>query len=199
MPEQKQFFGGFQTYTVFNRTLENDYGKMHSLQDFALLSYGIFDWLSLDLKGGEGNIRQRSEVGPDINYHTFLGGGYGVRLRLYDSEKTKMIFGFQHISIHPHTASIGASKNKAVLDDWQFSFLASHDIFKITPYIGTRWSWMNQIHWIDDVRKLEKSDLGKSVGLLVGTNIPLSKEIWVNVEGQFFDATAVTGSINHAF
>jgi len=58
MPQQKQFFGGLQTYYVFNRTLENDYGKMHSLQDFFLVSYGVFDWLSLDLKGGLGNIRQ---------------------------------------------------------------------------------------------------------------------------------------------
>ncbi len=199
MPKQKQFFGGLQTYTVFNRDLENNYGKMHSLQDFFLISYGVFDWLSLDLKGGGGNIRQRAGTGPDINYHTFLGGGYGVRLKLYDHDDTKAVFGFQHISIHPHTVSIGASKHKAVWDDWQFSALISHDIFHVTPYIGTRWSWMNQIHWTDGVRKLEKSDLGKSVGLIVGTDIPLTKKTWVNVEGQFFDAAAVSGSINFAF
>ena len=110
-----------------------------------------------------------------------------------------MIFGFQHISIHPYTVSVGASKNKAVLDDWQFSFLVSHDIFNITPYVGTRWSWMNQIHWVDTVRKLQKSDLGQGVGLIVGVDIPLSKKTWFNVEGQFFDATAVSGSINFAF
>ena len=63
MPEQKQFFGGLQTYTVFNRNLENDYGKMHSLQDFFLISYGVFDWLSLDLKGGAGDVRQRGDCG----------------------------------------------------------------------------------------------------------------------------------------
>jgi len=199
MPAQKQFFGGLQTYSVFDRKLENDYGNMHSLQDFFLISYGVFDWLSLDLKGGLGNIRQRKGAGPDINYPTYLGGGYGFRLKLYDRNHTKMTLGFQHISIHPHTVSIGASKHKAVLDDWQFPFLISHDIFNVTPYIGVRWSWMNQIHWVDDARKLEKSDLGRSVGLIVGTDIPLSKRVWVNVEGQFFDATAVTGSINFVF
>jgi len=199
MPRGKQFFGGLQTYYVFNRTLESGYGKMHSLQDFFLVSYGVFDWLSLDLKGGLGNIRQRSGAGSEINYHTFLGGGYGFRLKLYDRDNTKMVLGFQHISIHPYTVSIGGSKNKAVLDDWQFPFLISHDFYNVTPYIGVRWSWMNQIHWVDDARKLEKSDLGKSVGLIVGTDIPLSKSIWFNVEGQFFDAAAVGGSINFAF
>lgn len=197
MPAQKQFFGGLQTYYVFNRTLEGDYGKMHSLQDFFLVSYGVFDWLSLDLKGGLGNVRQRDGTGPDINYHTFLGGGYGLRLRLYDKDETKVIFGFQHISIHPYDRkSINNSKNKVVLDDWQFPLLVSHEFFNLRPYIGVRWSWMNQIHWTDDVRKLEKSP---GTGLIIGGDIPINKSIWFNVEGQFFDATAVTGSINFAF
>ena len=199
MPEQKQFFGGLQTYTVFNRDLENDYGSMHSLQDFFLISYGVFDWLSLDLKGGAGDIRQRGGPGQDINYRTFLGGGYGFRLKLYDHDDTRAVFGFQHISIHPHSIMVGAVKHKAVLDDWQFSALISHDVFHLTPYIGTRWSWMNQIHWTDGVSKVEKSDLGKSVGLIAGLDIPLTKKTWINVEGQFFDATAVAGSINFAF
>ncbi len=199
MPQEKQFFLGLGTYSVFNRSLEASYGKVSSLQEFFLISYGVFDWLSLDMKGGAGNIKQRSGVGGDMDYPTFLGGGYGLRVRFYNSEKTKMVFGFQHISVHPHTVSVGASKNKAVLDDWQFSFLASRDIFKVTPYVGTRWSWMNKIHWTDDVRKLEKSDLNKSVGLIAGVDIPLSKKVWFNVEGQFFDATAATGSINFAF
>src|SRR5690348_16913153 len=71
MPLQNQVFGGLQSYTIFNRNLENEYGKIHSQQEFALLSYGIFDWLSLDLKGGIGNVRQRENIGqPDINYPT---------------------------------------------------------------------------------------------------------------------------------
>ena len=199
MPQEKQFFLGLQTYSVFNRSLGTDYGKVRSLQEFLLISYGVFDWLSLDMKGGAGNIKQRSGVGGDMNYPAFLGGGYGFRLKLYDREASKMVFGFQHISIHPHTVSVGASKNKAVLDDWQFSFLVSHDVFNVTPYVGTRWSWMNKIHWTDGERKLEKSDLNKSVGLIAGVDIPLSKKTWLNVEGQFLDATALAGSINVAF
>ncbi|HTY44458.1 MAG TPA: hypothetical protein VMD52_00480 [Patescibacteria group bacterium] len=199
MPEKKHFSTGLQVYSVFKRSLEDGYGKMRSLQNFLLLSYGIFDWLCLDLKGGAGNIKNRLPQGTEIKYPPYLGGGYGFRVRLYNGEKAKMIFGFQHISVHPYTASIDGSKHKAVLDDWQFSFLLSRQFSKMTPYIGTRWSRMDNIHWIDTVRKLEKSDLHKSAGLIVGTDIPLTKKTWFNVEGQFFDATAVTGSLNFRF
>lgn len=199
MPQNRHFFAGFQTYSVSKRELEKDYGKVRSLQNFFLLSYGVFDWLSIDLKGGAGNIKQRPETGNSINYPTYLGGGYGFRLRLYNNDKTKMVFGFQHISVHPRTVWIGAPKHKVVLDDWQFSFLLSHDFLKIAPYIGTRWSRMDKIHWIDGERNREKSDLNKSAGAIIGADIPISKRIWLNVEGQFFDATAIAGSLNFAF
>lgn len=199
MPQKKHFFGGVQTYSVFKRLLEKDYGKVRSLQNFVLLSYGVFDWLSLDLKGGAGNIKETPKTGSRMNYSTYLGGGYGFRIRLYNNDKTKMVFGFQHISIHPHTASIDASKHKVVLDDWQFSFLVSRNFSRATPYIGTRWSRMDKITWIDRERNREKSDLNKSVGLVIGTDVSINKKAWFNVEGNFFDATAVAGSLNFAF
>lgn len=199
MPEAKHFSAGLQTYSVFKRSLEKDYGKISSLQNFFLLSYGVFDWLSIDLKGGAGNIKQDPEIGNELKYPTYLGGGYGLRIRLYDVSKTKIIFGFQHISIHPYAISVDGIKNKAVLDNWQFSFLISHDFFNITPYIGTRWSRMDNIHWVNNNRKLEKSDLNKSTGLIIGADIPVSKKLWFNLEGQFLDETAVAGSLNFAF
>ena len=199
MPPEKIFFLGLQTYSLLQRTLEQDHGKVRSLQNFFLISYGIFDWLSLDLKGGAGNIKQHPEADNNINYHTYLGGGYGLRARLYAKDKTKMVLGFQHISIHPRTASVDASKYKAVLDDWQYSFLVSYDFLKITPYIGTRWSRMDKITWRDGTRKLEKSDLNKSIGLIIGTDMPISKKLWFNLEAQFLDVTAIAGSLNFAF
>ncbi len=199
MPQKKEIFIGLQTYSVLNRKLEKEYGKIRSLGNFFLLSYGILDWLSLDLKGGAGNLKHRPETGSGIDYPTYLGGGYGLRVRLYQKEKTKIVFGFQHISIHPHTESVGGSKYKSVLDDWQFSLLLSQDFLRITPYLGTRWSRMDNINWIDTIRNREKSDLSKSVGLIIGADLPLNKKVWLNLEGQSFDATAIAGSFNFAF
>ena len=199
MPEVKEFFIGLQAHSVLKRQLEDEWGKLRSMQYFFLISYGVYDWLSIDLKGGAGNINQRSGAGDKMDYSTYLGGGYGFRIRFYNRGKTKMVFGFQHISIHPHTVSIGALKHKAVLDDWQFSFLASRDFRKFTPYMGAKWSRLDYIHWVDRNRKAVKSDLAKSIGFIAGLDLPLNDKIWLNLEGQLFDGEAVAGSLNFKF
>lgn len=199
MPQRNKLFAGLGQYNVLKRYLEHSAGKMRSLQNFVLLSYGIFDWLSIDLKGGAGYIKQHPLDRSEIDYPTFLGGGYGLRLRLYEKKNIKAVFGFQHISIHPETTVVENQKNKAVLDDWQFSLLASYDFKKFTPYIGTRWSRMDYIHWTDGTRDRVKSDRTKDVGLIVGVDVPLIKNTWVNIEGNFIDSTAYAFSLNYGF
>lgn len=199
LPKGRQFFMGLGAYSVLKRELTAEYGKVRSLQDFFLLTYGIFDWLSIDLKGGAGNIKYRPDSGNGLNYPVYLAGGYGFRLKFYDTGKSKAVFGFQHISVHPWSVSVDGTKHKSVLDDWQFSLLASYEFSGLTPYIGTRWSRMDNIHWVNGSRKLEKSALGKSVGLITGIDIPLREKIWVNLEGQYFDTAAVSASLNYAF
>jgi hypothetical protein len=199
MPKRGEFFGGFQTYSIFKRYLEDDYGKVRSMQNFFMLSYGVFDWFAIDLKGGAGNIKQRPLTGSEIDYSYSFNGGYGLRLRLYDAHKIKAVFGFQHISVHPkHTYAAGV-KQRAVLDDWQTSALVSYDLSFVTPYIGTRWSRIDYIHWQGEQRKRKMSDLGKSWGLIFGFDIPLQQKIWINVEGQFFDSEALAASVNFKF
>ena len=200
MPKKKQFFFGVQSYSVFKRYLEKEYGKMRSLQNFILITYGVFDWLSIDLKGGGGYIKQHPVGNDEIDYPYDLGGGYGFRIHLYDNERVKTVFGFQHISIHPDSVKVSETKHKAVLDDWQFSLLASHKFSKFTPYLGARWSRMDHIHWVDTInRKRERSDLTRSVGFIFGVDIPLNKKAWLNLEGNFFDTEAVAFSLNFEF
>jgi hypothetical protein len=199
MPEKKEIFLGLQYHTIYKRYLKDHYGTYRSMQDFLLLSYGIFDWLSIDLKGGVGNFKQRPETGSRIDYPTFLGGGYGLRLRLLDRQPVKMVLGFQHISVHPHTIFIGPVKHKAVLDDWQFSLLGSYSFKMITPYLGAKWSRADYIHWTDGERKREKSDSTRSVGLVFGFDVPLAKSFWINAEGQFLDGEAAAFSLNYSF
>ncbi len=199
MPKRKQFFSGAQTYSIFKRYLEHNFGKLRSTQNFFLLSYGLYDWLALDLKGGAGNIKQHPNGSDEMDYPSFVGGGYGLRMKLYDKKNTRLVFGFQHISIHPRTINIGSVKNKAVLDDWQFSALISYDFKKLTPYIGTRWSRLDYIHWTDGNRNRIKSAAGKSAGLIAGLDIPITQRLWLNLEGQAFDSEAASLSINYGF
>jgi hypothetical protein len=199
LPQKHKISLGVEGYTVFKRYLEDDYGKLRSRQYFLDLSFGIFDWLALDLKGGLGNIKQHPPGSDEIDYPTYLGGGYGLRWQFYDAHRIKTVLGFQHISIHPHTIFIGSTKHKAVLDDWQFSLLASYSFSRLTPYLGTRWSRLDYLHWTNGERNRVKSDSGKSVGLIAGFDLPLGKRLWINLEGSFFDSEAASLSLNYSF
>ncbi|HDN85755.1 MAG: hypothetical protein DRP68_02020 [Candidatus Omnitrophota bacterium] len=192
LPKRNKFLLGIQTHAVFKRYLKDTYGKLRSLQHFLLLSYGVFDWLSLDLKGGTGFIKQHPLNSDEIDYPSWLGGGYGFRVKLYHNpvDKVKVVGGFQHISIHPKKVYLEGVKNKAVLDDWQFSILISKNLNIFTPYIGTKWSRMDYIHWRDGIRKRKKSDLTKSLGLVLGSDISLSRKTYLNLEIHFFDEEA---------
>jgi len=199
VPKQKEFFSGFQTHFIFKRDLEDNLGKIKSMQQFLLLSYGLFDWLALDLKAGGGDIRQYPTLGPKADYPYNFAGGYGLRLKLYDTQKIKMVFGFQHISVHPKSIHLQGIKNKAVLDDWQTSLLVSYDFGRITPYLGTRWSRLDYIHWQDQKRKRIMSRLDRSWALILGIDFSLNKKIWLNLEGSYFDSEALSASLNFSF
>lgn len=199
MPQKNRFFSGLQTYTIFKRYLENNNGKVRSFQNFLLLSYGICDWLAVDLKGGAGNIKQRPVTSGEIDYPSGFSGGYGFRVKLYDRNKMKSVLGFQHISVHPKPVHLGDVKHKAVLDDWQFSLLISREFAKITPYMGARWSRVDYIHWIEEDRKRVMSDLTKSAGLILGFDLAITNRIWLNLEGQLFDSEAAAFSLNFSF
>ena len=199
MPDAKKFFLGVQNYTIFKRDLEAESGKIRSTQNFLLLSYGMLDWISIDLKGGAGNIKQHPVGSDEIDYPSAFAGGYGFRLKVYDSGRIKSVFGFQHISVHPQDIKIGEIRHQAIIDDWQFSFLVSSVFAKITPYIGTRWSRTDYIHRAGGNRKRRMSDLTKSVGLILGLDVPMAKQIWINLEGQFLDSQAFAVSLNYAF
>lgn len=200
LPEKNKFSTGVESYTIFKRYLRDDYGKLRSSQYFLLLSYGVFDWLSIDLKGGAGNIRQSPLYGDSARYPTGFAGGYGFRLKFYDDKKIKMVFGFQHISVHPQSKHIGSVKNSAILDDWQGSLLVSYDFNRFSPYLGTKYSRADYIHKADgEDKKHIKSDRTKSVGLIVGLNLSLTEKSWINIEGQFLDSEALAFSLNYGF
>lgn len=199
MPKQKEVLWGLQNYTIFKRYLENEYGKVRSTQNFLLLSYGFFDWLTIDLKGGAGNIKQRPLDSGEIDHSFNFNGGYGFRIKAYDGEKSKIVCGFQHISVHPRKVYVEDVRNEAILDDWQVSFLVSHQFPRVNPYLGTRWSRLDYIHRVDGNRKRIMSDRTKSIGVILGFDLPVTHNAWVNLEGQLIDEEALAFSVNYRF
>lgn len=199
MPQEKDIFIGVQTHTIFKRYLENDYGKLRSSQYFLLLSYGVFDWLCLDLKGGAGNINQHPLWSDENDYASGFDGGYGLRWKFLRRENLEMVLGFQHISVHPKSTYLPDGKNQAILDDWQASLLAAYNFKKITPYLGTRWSRVDYIHKIEENRKRKMSDLTRSIGFIYGLDLPISEKVWFNLEGSAFDSDSFAFSLNYSF
>ena len=199
MPEKRKVFVGAQSHLILKRYLEGDNGKLRSTQHLFLLSYGVYDWLSLDLKGGAGYIKQHPLGSDELDYPSYVGGGYGFRARLFERKNTKIVFGFQHISIHPKSINVGPDKHKGVLDDWQFSTLASYGFKKVTPYLGTRWSRSDYIHWLNGVRNRIKSDTDKNIALVTGLDFYLNDRMWLNIEGQFLNGEAASASLNYSF
>lgn len=199
LPKRHKFSAGFESYSIFKRYLGDNRGTLRSQQQFYMMSYGIVDWFSIDLKAGGGNIKQHPEGSDEITYPSSFAGGYGLRWKFLDRKDWRMVFGFQHISVHPKSVHVGNTKNSAILDDWQTSLLASYSFRKLTPYLGTRWSRVDYIHTVDGEKKRRMSDRTKSFGLIYGMDIWFTPRVWLNLEGQAFDSDAFAGSINYAF
>jgi len=199
LPKRNKFFANFESYSLFKKYLENSQGTMRSQQQFYGMSYGIFDWFSIDLKAGGGNIKQHPLTSDEVTYPSSFAGGYGLRVKFLEKNNWRMVFGFQHISVHPKSVDLGEIKNKAILDDWQTSLLVSYDIKKFSPYVGTRWSRIDYIHTANGNKKRSMSDFTKDIGFIYGINIPITERFWLNLEGQAIDSDAFAGSINYSF
>jgi len=199
MPKVNEYFTGIGTQLLLDRSLEAEYGSLRSTQEFLQISYGLFDWLAIDLKIGVGSLKQHPIGSDEVDYNSSFAGGYGFRLKVYQAEKAKLVFGFHHISVHPYSIDLEGIENKAILDDWQVSLLGSYSFSKFTPYLGPKWSRVDYIHWVDDERKRRMSDLTRDIGIVLGLDIPLSDRVWFNLEGQFLDGEALASSFNIAF
>ena len=192
---------GAQTYSVLDRKLEGAHGEMQSLQHFLTASFGITDWLSLDLKAGSGNIRQYPDVGEKIAYSTYFAGGYGFRVKVYEKERVKAVCGFQHISVHPYAETVGVDKYEAILDDWQGSALVSYAFSKVTPYAGLKAGRMDYTYWVNenDRNRAKGDETGRVVGIVLGMDVPLHEKAWVNLEAQIVDGAAMTAGVHVEF
>ncbi|MFH1413453.1 MAG: hypothetical protein ABIG56_01215 [Candidatus Omnitrophota bacterium] len=199
MPKEHKFFAGYESHAIFKRYLKNEMGKIRSTQHFLLVSYGLSDWFSIDLKVGAGNIKQNPPASDEVDYRTNFAGGYGLRVKFYEKERAKAVFGFQHISVHPRSTHLGNNKHQAVLDDWQVSLLASYDFSKLTSYLGTRWSRVDYIHWNIGNRNRVMSDMTKEIGLIFGIDLPIAKKVRLNLEGQVLDSEALSFSVIYDF
>ena len=204
MPEKKEFFFGIQQYYIKHRNLENNHGWLHSHQNYLTLSYGLQEWLALDLKlSYYSTYNYTSGSGAEVKFsRSVWGGGYGFRIKAYESGPVKTVVGFQHYSIHPNMLETNGDKLKGFMEEWQASALVSYDLQRFTPYTGLRYSSTGYVAWSKAEKRTGiKSPAGQRLGLVLGLDIPLIKQVWVNLEvdGQGLDDLGLTAALNCRF
>ena len=200
MPKHKQWIWGVQGNFLIDRNLDNEQGATSGSRYFLTGSYGVFDWICFDGKIGVGDVAWHNSDPGNLNYNTNFAGAYGFRIKGYENKNLgiKTVAGFQHISVHPRTTCPASDKHRVIIDDWQGSVLVSKDIGHWTPYVGARYGTVDFIRWVNEHdRKRIKSE--NMWGAVIGMDYLVSKDIMLNIEGDFIDGEEISLGINRAF
>lgn len=201
LPAARQVFWGAQHYYIADSSLDNSLGVLSSQQSYLTMSYGLTEWLALDLKWNlYGTFRHKNSSGVEVAYKDSVwGGGYGFRLRLYELNQISVIAGFGHFSIHPAAIDVDGVKQRGILEDWQGSLLVSRHFTFFSPYSGIRYNLTDYIRYTDDERKMYKADGGRRVGLVCGADVPLTPKTWVNLEADWQDGLSLAAALHWHF
>lgn len=196
MPEKKTGEVGYQSHIIFRRDMTGHNGHLNSVQHFLDISYSPLDWLSLDGKIGIGDLYRNGGNHPKTDFNCGFAGGYGLRVKMFDDAKNKIraVAGFHHISVHPPAKNIENNKYEAIIDDWEFSLLASKAVGRFTPYAGGTVGFNDLITWTNEIDR--KVRLSRScAGVVGGCSARVTKDISVNVEGHFVSETSLAAGI----
>lgn len=200
IPYKGKYVTGYQNNSIFKHDLADSYGNVRSLQNYYTLSYGVFDWLTLDGKIGFGNLREKGGVHPKVEHNYGFAGGYGFRLRVLDDKKNnvRVVAGFQHTSTHPVDRNLNGDKRHAIYEDWQASLVSSKDVGRITPFAGAKISYGNLIQKTNEIDRKNRPP-AYYAGVIVGCDVRLTKNTYVSVEGHFIDETSLSTGIYYKF
>jgi len=200
IPYKGKYITGYQNNAIFKHDLSDSYGNVRSLQNYYTLSYGVFDWLTLDGKIGFGNLREKGGAHPKVEHNYGFAGGYGFRLRVTDdaANKVRVVTGFQHTSTHPADRNLNGDKRHAIYEDWQVSLVSSKDVGIVTPFAGAKLSYGNLIQKTNDIDRKNRPPKYYA-GAVVGCNVKLTKNTFMSVEGRFIDETSLSSGIYYTF
>lgn len=202
MPARGAVELGYEYNVIFKRPLDRSYGDLSGDAHFYTVTFGAWNWLSLDGKIGIGDVAQRGASGlPKLEYDTGFAGGYGLRIRAFDYKPWGLrgIIGAQHISVHPRDRSIDDDKYESFLDDWQVSALAVKDFKPLSVYAGIKGSDCEIVYKLNKHDKKRRSS-EQHIGLIAGLEYYcFGGKTRVGIEGRFFDETALSTSVSCLF
>lgn len=200
IPYKGKYITGYQNNSIFKHDLANSYGNVRSFQNYYTLSYGVFDWLTLDGKIGFGNVREKGGIHPTVEHNYGFAGGYGFRLRVMDdaANRVRVVTGFQHTSTHPANRNLNSDKRMAIYEDWQLSLVSSKDVGIVTPFAGAKVSYGNLIQKTNDIDRKNRPPKYYA-GAVIGCDVRLTKNTYISVEGHFIDETSLSAGAYYKF
>jgi len=200
IPYKGKYITGYQNNSIFKHDLAGSYGNVRSFQDYYTLSYGAFDWLTIDGKIGFGNVTEKGGTQPKVEHNYGFAGGYGFRLRVMNdaANKVRVVTGFQHTSTHPANKNVNGDKRMAIYEDWQLSLVSSKDVGRITPFAGAKVSYGDLIQKTNDIDRKNRPPKYYA-GLVVGCDVKLTMNTYLSVEGHFIDETSLSAGAYYKF
>jgi hypothetical protein len=192
IPEKGEWSVGFETNIVTERKMTNkdkDKNKVdESTQYLAKASYSVLDWLCFDFKLGS----------ADIDYYTTrnwgfdhgLAWGVGSRAKYELGSGYNIVVGAQYFSA---TDMKSNTLGDADWKEWQVSLAGTKQIGRSVPYVGVKYSDAK----LTSGEPKEVAD--ENVGVFVGTDVKITGQWSVNVEGRFVDETAVSFGVSYRF
>jgi hypothetical protein len=208
---------------VFDRDFNQSGEKVDKYdQAYANIAYGIADNVKLYTKLGvaDMNIKGRTSASEttqeEYSFGFLWGGGISGNLKLqgdwiigFDSQYTAWNTDFDAITVNGEKGTKLAGKLKN--DEWQAALYAGKEIamgtnITLTPYTGVKVARLES-----DIKGLSfetstaayvgtgtlKND--NEFGVVVGTNLKMSENLKVNIEGQFVDETGLTAGLTYKF
>lgn len=193
MPDKGKGDVGYQSHIIFRRDMNGSNGHLNSTQHYLDISYSPLDWLSLDGKIGIGDLYRNGGNHPKVNFNYGFAGGYGFRVKVLDDamNRIKTVVAFHHISVHPPAKNIENNKYQAIVDDWEFSLVASRAIGVFTPYAGGVVGFNDLITWTNEIDRKVRLPLSCG-GVVTGCSVRVTKDISINVESHFIDETSLS-------
>lgn len=197
MPGKKQWDAGYEQYVIFKKNCNRSVRHLRSIQYYANMSFGINKLVCIDGKLGIGNISYRPENKERLDMNTGFAGGYGLRVKCYDSNDLKVVCAFHHISVHPEKRSVNDDQYKLINDDWELTGIISKKLGRFNAYCGPKFSYNYVSKAENDYSKRIKPK--NYIGVLAGLDFNLNEKLRFNTEAGFGNETSMSAGFNYRF
>ncbi len=195
-------------------------------QAFLKTSYGLLDNLDVYVKIGMADYKLNTIFNDTLDLYSFpfrmnsdSDFAYGLGLKgKYEFVKNWLIgYDLQYLrskqdvkitKIKTTCEPTGVFKS-TVFQDWHAALYLGRKLKNFTPYLGVRYSdariktkeladesvWLPSEPWIHNI----KFEAEYNVGVFLGTDYNITKNLSINLEGRFIDETAISTAVQYKF